>query len=365
MNVIGIVAEYNPFHNGHIFQIKKVRELYKDSIIIVVVNGYFLERGEISVLSKEEKTRICLEYGVDLVLELPFVFGSNSADIFAESAVSILNKLGVNKLIFGSESNNLDLLYESARKQLDNSFDDLVSKQMKSGFNYPTTINNLVGISIASPNDLLGVSYIKAILKNGFKIQPVTIQRTNDFHDLSLDEQVVSASNVRNRLLNGEDVSKYTPCTKFNKVNKDLLFKLLKYKIITSKDLSIYLTVDEGIENKIKKEIGKANSLDDLILRVKSKRYTYNRIQRMFMHILVGFTKEDKERLKLEYIKVLGFNVAGKKYLKSIKSDILISRKISEEFLAQRYELTASLLYDLVTLDNTYNFEVSNKPVIK
>ena len=108
MNVIGIVAEYNPFHNGHIYQIKKVRELYKDTIIIVVVNGYFLERGEISVLSKEEKTRICLEYGVDLVLELPFVFVSNSADIFAESAVSILNKLGVNKLIFGSESNNLD-----------------------------------------------------------------------------------------------------------------------------------------------------------------------------------------------------------------------------------------------------------------
>mgnify|MGYP002527353266 CR=1 FL=1 len=131
MEIIGIVTEYNPFHNGHLYQIKKTRELYPDSIIVICLNGYFLERGEISIETKEEKTRLALKYGANIVVELPFVFGSNSADIFAEASVKILNNLHITKLLFGSELNDISLLTSLAKKQLNKSFDKESQKDVK------------------------------------------------------------------------------------------------------------------------------------------------------------------------------------------------------------------------------------------
>ena len=128
MEVIGIIAEYNPFHNGHVYHIKKIKEIYPNSLIILVLNGYFLERGEVSIESVESKTRLALNYGVDIVIELPFIFGSNSADIFSDASIELLNELGVKKIIFGSESNDVDKLKELAKMQLDNEYNDSVKK---------------------------------------------------------------------------------------------------------------------------------------------------------------------------------------------------------------------------------------------
>lgn len=365
MDIIGIIAEYNPFHNGHIYHINKIKEMYPNSLIILALNGYFLERGEISIMTKEDKTKIALDNGINLIAEIPFIYGSNSADTFAECAVQILNNLGVTKIIFGSESNDITLLTKIAKTQLEENFNETIKKELKKGTNYPTALSLALNTNINTPNDLLGISYIKAILKNNYKITPITIKRTNDFHDKTSNEPIISASNIREKIKNNEDISNYTPVKNLVTVNEDLLFNLLKTKILTEKDLSKYLTVDEGIEYKLRKEIINVKNTEELIKKIKSKRYTYNRIRRMLIHILIGLTKEDKQNYNLNHIKILGFDKIGKTYLKTIKSDLTIQRKISEKDLAQKYELTASLIYDILTNSNTYQFETSNKPIIK
>jgi len=369
MEIIGVIAEYNPFHNGHLYQLNKIKEMYPDSIIILVLNGYFLERGIISLETKEEKTRLALKYGVNLVIELPFIFGSNSADIFAEASLELLNALKISKLIFGSESNDINTLKSSASKQLKNDFDDKVKRYMDLGVNYPTALNKATGIDINKPNDLLGVSYIKTILKHDYKIEVETIKRTNDFHDLESNERIISASNIREKLKNNTDVKKYIPEGNLVSVNEDLFFNLLKYKIITSVNLDEYLSVDEGLDSRLKKVISKSSNLDELIQNVKTKRYTYNRIMRMFIHILIGVKKRDKESiLKNEYIRILGLDPSGQKYINSIKKELslpLVSKFTNVSSKIKDYELKASEIYKILTNTDVMQFEYQNKPIIK
>ena len=366
MEIIGVIAEYNPFHNGHLYQINKTRELYPDSIIIVVLNGYFLQRGEMSILSKEEKTKLALDYGVNIVIELPFVFGCQAADTFADTAIKLLHELKITKLIFGSESDNINTLEQIARKQINSQLD--VKKYLDEGMNYPTALKKALNIEFDynSPNDLLGISYIKSILKNKFNIKYESIKRTNDYHDIKSNEDIVSASNIRIKLKNKEDISKYIPfnVNKYNFKNNDI-FNYLKYEIITNKNLDKILSVDEGLDFKLKKEIVKTNSCEELIKKIKSKRYTYNRINRMFIHILVNLLKEDA-KLPLDYIKILGFDEKGKKYLNKIKKDISLPvYSNSFESKIKDYELKVSLIYDLLNNTNTYEYEIKNKPLIK
>ena len=370
MNVIGIICEYNPFHNGHIYHINKIKEMYKDSIIILVLNGYFLERGEISVLSKEDKVKLVLDNGVNLVIELPFVYGTQSADIFAETSIKLLNELKVSKVIFGSESNNLQLLSNIVDYQLnDDNYNIKVKEFMDMGLNYPTAMAKALDIAenINNPNDLLAISYIKAIKKNNFNIEPISIKRTNDYHDTHSNDLIVSASNIRNKIKNNENISEFIPKNVINcikKINEEKLFELLKFKIVTEHDLSKYLTVDEGIENKLKKEILNVCTIKELIEKIKTKRYTYNKINRMLIHILIGLLKVDN-KLDIDYIKILGFNSAGRNYLNNIKKDLNISLCINLKSKIYHYEILSSLIYDLITDSNTYDFEIKNKPVYK
>lgn len=369
MKVIGIIAEYNPFHNGHKYHINKIKELYPDSILILVLNGYFLMRGEISIQSKQAKTQIALKNAVDLVIELPFFFGSNSADIFALSSVKILNDLKCDLLIFGSESNDISLLKEMAKKQLSKGFNNKVKLLLKTGVNYPTAIGKSLSNNINNPNDLLGISYIKAIKMLKSKIIPETIQRTNDYHDINSNDLIISATNIRNKINNNEKITNYLSeysITKINRINRDLLFSLIKYQIITNPNLANILSVDEGLDQKIIKTIMNANSFEELNAKIKSKRYTYNRINRMLIHILIGLSKKDKEKHNLpEFIKVLGFNHHGQKYLNTIKkqSVILISSKIPD-CLIKDYELKVAKIYQMLTNEDVIKFENSNQPII-
>lgn len=369
MEIIGVIAEYNPFHNGHLYQLEKIKEKYQNSIIILILNGYFLERGIISLETKEEKTRLALKYGVNLVIELPFIFGSNSADIFADASLELLNELKVSKLIFGSESDDINLLKSSAAKQLEPNFDAILKKYMDLGINYPTALNKATGVNISKPNDLLGVAYIKAILKNDYKIDVETIKRTNDYHDTLSDDKIISASNIREKLKKHSVITKYIPEGNLVKVNDELSFTLLKYKIVTSNDLDKYLSVDEGLDCRLKKVINKSNNLDELIQNVKTKRYTYNRIMRMFIHILIGLTKEDKNNLtKNEYIRLLGFDDLGQKYINSIKKNTnlpIVTKITSIESKIKDYELVSASIYQMLTNENVLDFEFSNKPVKK
>ena len=369
MDIIGIVAEYNPFHNGHLYQINKVKELYPNSIVIICLGGYFLERGEISIETKEEKTRLALKYGADAVIELPFVFGSNSADIFADASVKLLNNLRIKRLVFGSELNDIQVLTELAKKQLNKSFDKDLKKYLDEGINYPTALNKALGYKVDTPNDLLGISYIKAILKNKFDIEPISIKRTNDYHDNSLYDDIVSASNIRARLANKEDISRYIPEGNILTINHELLFNLLKYKIISDDNLERYLTVDEGLDNRLKKVINESHTLEELIAKTKSKRYTRNRIMRMFTHILIGLTKEDKEELvEPEYVRLLGFNEKGAALLNVIRKHTtlpIITKYRNIDSKIKEYEMKAASIYSLITNEDVLVFENNNKPIKK
>ena len=366
MDTIGIIVEYNPFHNGHLYMLNEIKKQYPNSKIVIILNGYFLERGLISLETKKEKTTLALKYGADLVIELPFVFGSNSADTFADASLYILDKLKVNKIIFGSESNNINLLKTIASKQLELDFDKKLKSFLNEGLNYPTALNKAIGIELSSPNDLLGVSYIKSILKNKYSIEPITLKRTNDYHD---NDSIVSASNIRERLNNNEDITKYIPEGNIVNINYDLFFQLLKYKILSDDNLDNYLTVDEGIDKKLKKVINEVNSIDELINAIKTKRYTYNRLMRMFIHILIGYTKED--RLKItnpEYIRLLGFSEEGSIYLNSIKKELdipLVTKYTHLDSIIKDYELKAASIYEQLTNVSVMDFELNNKPIKK
>lgn len=367
MEVIGIIAEYNPFHNGHKYHIDEIKKRYPKSIIILALNGYFSERGEISLLSKEDKTKLSLDYGVDIVIELPALFGTQSADIFAEASVKILNNFKVDKIIFGSESNNVEAMEKIARTQLyDEEFDKRVKAQLKNGVNYPTALAKALNISFDfNPNDLLGISYIKAALKNNFEIEFETIKRTNSYHDVLLDEEVVSASNIREKIEKNENITKYIPYNPDDyivDINQKKLFDLLRYEIITNNHLDKILTVDEGIDNKLKKEIFKAFNREDLIYLVKSKRYTYNKISRMLLHILLNV---EKKAYTLDYTKVLGFSQNGQKYLSNIRDDLIlpINPDINSEMF--KTEIKAAYIFDLLTNSKSLAFETRNKPIIK
>ena len=328
--VIGIIAEYNPFHNGHLYMINKIKEMYPDSTLVCVMSGNFTERGDVSIINKWKKTEIALKNGIDLVVELPFVYASQSSDYFAYGSIKLLDSLKVDKLIFGSETNDIELFNRLVDVQLNNNdYDALVKKYMDDGLNYPTSMSkalkDIINVKIELPNDLLGLSYIKEIKKQNSKMEAISIKRNNDYNSLSLDNDIVSASAIRNALVNNIDVKKYVPIDTYNNLDKlhfnNNYFKLLKYRILST-DISMFQGVLEGLKYRILKYIDESNSFDELINKVKTKRYTYNRLNRMFIHILCGFTKEEASNIGIEYIRVLGFNSKGRKYLSSIKKDV-------------------------------------------
>ena len=360
MNAIGIIAEYNPFTNGHLYHINEIKKKYKDHIIILVMSGNFTQRGIPSIIDKFKKTELALKFGIDLVIELPYPFATQSADFFSYGAITILEKLKVEKIVFGSESNNIDDLELIAKTQIKNDeLDKLVKIYSKLGYSYPTALSeaiyDLTGKKITTPNDLLGVSYIKTIIENNYNIKYETIKRTNDYHN-----DIESATMIRKLLSENKSINNLVPEIELNYLNnlhfQNNYFNILKYKIITEEDLSIYQTVDEGIDKLLKKEITNANNIDEYISLIKSKRYTYNKISRMLNHILCNFTKEKAKLFReIKYIRILGLNYKGKKYLNKIKKDLdipLISKLQREKDEMLEFELETTKIYDIINNNN-------------
>lgn len=375
--IIGIIGEYNPIHLGHIYQINKIKKTYPNSLIILITNTAFTERGDVSILNKWDKTKISLENNIDLVVELPFPYATQSADIFANGALKILNYLKINILVFGSESNEIDKLSNIAKTQLTNKkYQEKVKDYLKTGINYPTAlskaIKDILGYTISEPNDLLGISYIKEIIKNNYPIIPITIKRIGSYYETETTTNIASASLIRKKIQENQSISQYIPNNTEKYLYKNLTlenyFPYLKYKIISEEDLSIYQTVDEGIENRLKKEILNTNSWQELIEKVKTKRYTYNKINRMLVHILTSFTKEESKKIKIDYIKILGFNTSGRNYLNQLKKEIKIPIITSyQKNFSQTLDLEhrASSIYYLPINQKFILNEYNKKPIIK
>ena len=372
--VVGIVCEYNPFHNGHLYQINKIKKRYNDSIIIACLNSSFTQRGELSVLNKWEKTKVALLNGVDIVIELPYVYGTQSSDIFAKYSVALLNKLYVDVLCFGSEREDIEDIKKAARYQVEDiNFDIITKKYLNEGVSYPTALNKalneLCNVTITEPNDILALSYLKEIYRNGYFMDTYNIKRTSSYHDLDSDSKIVSASNIRTRLLNKQNIQDKVPSNVYeilkDKVLETKSFECLKYKILSEDNLEKYVDVDEGLDTRIKKAIKRSNSLDELIKNIKTKRYTYNKISRMLNHIFCSFTKEDNKKVRyLEYIRILGFTEKGRSYLNEIKSeiDIPILNKYNTRYDALRIEKRVTDLYSYI-YEDIRKQEIQNIPV--
>lgn len=375
MQVIGIVTEYNPFHNGHLYQIKKIKEMYSDSVIIVAMSGNYTMRGEISVLDKWNKTNIAINNGIDIVLEIPFIYSNQSSDIFSYAALKMLNEFKIEKLVFGSETNNIDLLSLASSVQIDNKkFDSLVKDYMSKGYNYPSSIGKsiyeLTGIKIKESNDILGVSYIKEILKNKYNIKPISIKRTNNFKTNTKKSNIISAYEIREFLNKNESIKEYVPnnvTPYIKKVDYEKLFNLIKYKVISEKNsLNKYHLIDEGIENRIYEGVIKCDNYDDLVKYISNKRVTINKVNRILVNIFVGLTKEEANNKELSYIKILGLSKNGKKYYSKIKKDINIKVCNKFEKDIMNTELKASYLYSIITNDNTiFKSEIINHTITK
>ena len=354
MKKIGIICEYNPFHNGHLYHIQKIKELFPDSILICVMSGNFVQRGEVSILNKWDKTKLALTYGIDLVVELPYPFSTQSADLFCKGSIQILDALKVDTIVFGSECDDLMYLKKLAFLQTKGIYQELVKAILKEGKNYATATREAFEVFGCSkelgPNDTLGVGYLREIKKLKSKIEPVLIKRTNDYHSKEISGSMISATAIRNLLKEKKKVSDYIPydISTYSLHFMEDYFSLLKYRILSETNLKQYQTVEEGIDHRIKKMILKANSYEELVSLLKTKRYTEHRIQRTLLHILVGFTKSEAKSMKeISYIRILGFNEKGKNYLKEIKKDC--KYKILSKFEPNQMldlEQRVSLIYD-------------------
>lgn len=330
MSVIGIVCEFNPFHNGHKHLIDSVKG--KDDIVVAVMSGNFVQRGEPSLFPKDIRTKIALENGVDIVLELPFLYATASAEKFASSAVKILASFGCDKIAFGSEDGNVLQIEKAAEVLLDDSFDGRIKYYLDSGVSYPQARQKAfneygVDFDISLPNNILALEYVKAIKKENLSLKPVTVNRLgvgyND--DFSVDK-IASATHIRNLIDGDKDFCTFVPDGSYSRYEKALSdgkyvskdkFNLAAMAVLRSRlneNLSDYANMAEGLENRIKDVITKSVTVDELYSLAKTKRYTHSRIRRSVLSLIVGVKNSDL-KIDIPYYRLLGFNKSVSKVM--------------------------------------------------
>ncbi|MDO4197766.1 MAG: nucleotidyltransferase [Erysipelotrichaceae bacterium] len=363
MKVTGIVVEYNPFHNGHKYHIDKARELTDPDVLVAVCSGNYNQRGDISIIDKFQKTEAALNNGVDLVLELPYIFTLQNAYVFGKNAIDILNKCLVDTIVFGSETNNIDELKKYAELEVDVT---RLKELMHDGNSYPKAYGLLS--SCLYPNDILAVTYLKAIKDTDIK--PVSIQRTNDYHDENLDI-ISSATAIRKAVKENKDISKATPITIEEPLFNEMLYPYIRNILFASsrKDLSDIFMMDEGIEGMLKENAIKYDTYDEFLDKSVSRRYTRSRIQRILMHMINQIKKEDVKNLpECDYVRVLGFNEKGRNLLKSLKDSdtkfVTQFKNIPEAYKDIEYK--SSLVYSsLMKNQKEYMKKELKGPIIK
>lgn len=358
MKVCGIIAEFNPFHNGHRYLIETARRELNPGAVVCVMSGDFVQRGEPAAADKYARARAAVRCGADLVAELPPLNAVNSAPEFAYGAVRTLKAMGcVTHLCFGSESGRADELKNAAAILAEEPAEYRVklSAYLSEGLTYGaaceealkafTAGKNSAFKGFSGPNDILAAEYLKQLILQDFKAEPYGVARVGTFHDAAAASgSFASASLIRKLLSEGKDVSLYMPDAALEEMTGfsaeagsvkayygqlaakryERLFDLLRYRILNSsaEELSQILSVSEGLENVMKKAVMKAENLDEFIRACKSRRYPYARISRMAMQTVLGFTKADYREFKAEEpcVKVLAFNCIGAEIMHSAKS---------------------------------------------
>ena len=327
MKTVGIIAEYNPFHNGHKYQIEKAKKITGADTVIIVMSGSFTQQGNIAVVDKFKRAEMAISYEADLVIELPTIFATSSAETFAYGAINILDKLNIiDYLVFGTECDNLEILNSITNKIIANhsTINENIQLESQNGISYASARDNVLKkilskeeyAELAKPNNILAIEYLKALKKLKSKIIPIAIKRASTDHNdnyIITSSNFASATSIRNCLEESNKnittvINTIPPKTYDILANENILFnqdmyKLLRYKILSlgKENIKDIYDVSEGLESKIYDAIKVTKNYDELINSIKSKRYTMSRIKRILIHILLNITKARYDYLSNTY----------------------------------------------------------------
>lgn len=377
MKAVGLVVEYNPFHNGHQYHLHTSKNETNADVVIAVMSGSFLQRGEPALVSKWTRTEMALRGGADLVFELPYVYCTQHAEHFAYGAILLLEAAGCDTFCFGSEQGKIEpfLSLYQLMKEKKAEYDQYVVKYISEGNSYPKAsslafyelVSDVLDLpDLTKPNNILGFQYVKAALDHSFRIKPCTIRRIHsDYHDQELpDQPIASATSIRKALMRQQDLestSSYLPSESFLLLRSygefhdwEKYWPLLKYKIMSSStdELEAIYEAEEGIQYRMKENVLEASSFNEFVSKVKTKRYTWTRIQRLCVHILNHVKKEQMKSAMNQnsYLRILGMTEKGRKYLNLNKKKIelpLISRISSVQHLGLELDISSAFIHSL------------------
>lgn len=375
MNLLGLIVEYNPFHNGHKYHLEESIKLTNASHTIAVMSGNFVQRGEPALMDKWTRAKIAIDNGVNLVVELPLINSISSAENFALGSVELLNSIGiVNNIVFGSESDNIEIIDNIASFLVNESHEYKLLLQffLDKGLSFPAsrelTLRKLGKIdNRLSSNDILGIEYVKAIKRLNSPINYSIIKRQfADYHSTELVNSFSSATAIRNWIFNDDflSVRASVPVESYNHIVNysnfaflNNFYDILRYSILSksSNDLSNIYEISEGLENRIITAIKQSNTMEEFLNNVKTKRFTMTRIKRILINILLEITKSDVETFDLihpKYIRVLGADKKGMEILRILNDnkDLSIITNLSK-FKSDNPLLLKQLSYDLKSSD--------------
>ena len=350
MNILGIIVEYNPFHNGHLHHINESKKLTNSDKCIAVMSGNYVQRGMPALCDKYLRTEMALKNGVDIVIELPVYYATASADYFASASIDILNSIGiVDSLCFGTELGNLKKIYDCAHILLSEPdiFKKSLKKSLDTGVSYPKARQQALSFVLqedcdflSNPNNILGLEYVKALIKTSSNIKAYAIKRhISAYHSTSIEKSISSATAIRKALNqhNYDGVLQSTPENigklliqihqdKKTLSDMDSLSHIFHYILRTSSssDLKNILDISEGLENRILSASEKNFEISKILTYLKCKRYTLTKLQRCILHILLNISKNDMLNYNYhggaQYIRVLGFRKDSASLLKEIKN---------------------------------------------
>lgn len=378
MQAVGLVVEYNPFHNGHFHHVQEAKRITNADITIAVMSGQFLQRGEPALVDKWTRTKMALASGVDLVIELPYVYSTAPANEFARGAITLLDAMKCSTFAFGSEQGNITpflntfSLIDSNRQQ----YNAAIQQAMLTGISYPKALHYAYEtlksiypndyIDLAQPNNILGFHYIEAVKALNSTMQAVTIQRIEAgyYDDINHEKHIASATGIRKALFNNEDVCHFLPrssCVALHEwqalhgkfMSWEALWPLLQYAILhhTPQQLTAFADVQEGLEHALIKHAKTSSSYAEFMANLKSKRYTWTRLQRMLTHIYTGITKDQLHAFNSPtYVRLLGMTENGQRYLSTYKKQIelpLISRVAATKDSMLTLDIQATTMYNL------------------
>lgn len=394
--VLGIIAEYNPFHNGHLLHLTKSKEETGAEYSICIMSGNFVQRGNTSIVNKWVKTEMALKSGIDLVLELPTVYSISSAENFAEGAIKLLNSLKiVDTVSFGSENSDINILnrisgilYEEPKQYV-----AFLNEELKKGLSFPKARENAILLYLNDkkyfnilnqPNNTLAIEYLKALKKYKSHIMPISIKREKAFYNSNcIVDEYASATAIRNMIVNNQfnDIRKVMPRLAYDllmqeiennqyvidisKFEKEILYSIRR---LSTADLKKFPEVNEGLENAIKNAANSCNTLAELINIIKSKRYTQTRIQRILLYILLNTTKKDMyiSRKTIPYARILGYSPKGKELISEIYNanpKITLITSVKNFFDSSNNKTYTHMLSKDILATNIYTLAYKNNSV--